>query len=599
MDQSTNASPPSTIVEFGRWLLSRTGPRAILAWFYLLLGGFVEGVSVLLLIPLLQLAGPEYQTIGAAVPIPGLPHLIAHQVRLGLGPVLILFVVLMAAQSMFVRFKNIYMAEVVMHFMNNIQVDVFRSIGLAKWSRVAMMRSSDLNHTMTSDIERLNGASFNFMLIVQTVVLLIIYLAVAALISVPMTLFAVSIGAVAFLIVRPIRKRAAKHGQLLTKRGQAKYGIVSEFLTGLKIAKIFDAEQRYITAFSENLEMQANEVNSWSKINSISTVVFQMANVIGLAAFVYLALAVFKLNLAHIIAMVFVFMRIAPRFNSLQAQFQEMLIGLPAWKSVTALQASCENFVEPDLTPAVPIPGLHRSITFKNVTFAYGERLVISNANLTIQAGEITALTGASGSGKSTLADLLMGLLEPQGGAIEIDGVPLVSDNMKSWRQRVAYVPQDVFLLHDTIAANLAIAKLLATEEEMWVALEQANAKTFISALPDQLNTMVGDRGARLSGGERQRIALARALLRQPDLLILDEATSALDGENQAMISSALQRLRHHTTILTIAHRHAMVAIADKVVVLEAGRVVEAGSLEQIANSPSGRLASLISHDGP
>lgn len=591
-------SAPATLLAFGRWLIARSGPRAILAWFYLLLGGFVEGISFLLLIPLLQLAGPQYRTLGATIPIPGMSHLTAHPITLGLGPVLLLFVALMAAQAMFVRFKNIYMAEVITHLINKVQVDVFTSIGLAKWTQVAMMKSSDLNHTMTSDMDRLNGASYNYLIIVQTVVLLLIYLSVAALISIPMTAFAVAVGAVAFVIVRPIRKRASLHGESLIERGQAKYGIVAEFLSGLKIAKIFDAEQRYIAAFSNHLELLSNEAIGWTRLNSVSTVVFQMANIIGLAAFVYVALDVFNLSLPHIIAMLFVFMRIAPRFGALQTQFQDLLVSLPSWKSVTALQASCEAFVESDLAPATPIPGLHKAVNFKDVTFRYGEQPVISGVNLTLKAGEITALTGASGGGKSTLADLLMGLLEPQDGVIEIDGVRLAPDNMKSWRHRVAYVPQDVFLLHDTIAANLAIAKPLATEAEMWAALELANAKTFISALPDQLNTMVGERGARLSGGERQRIALARALLRQPDLLILDEATSALDGENQAMISNALSQLRHRMTILTIAHRRAMVAIADKVIVLDGGRVAEAGSFEEVTNSPSGRLASLISHDG-
>jgi ATP-binding cassette subfamily C protein len=177
--------------------------------------------------------------------------------------------------------------------------------------------------------------------------------------------------------------------------------------------------------------------------------------------------------------------------------------------------------------------------------------------------------------------------------------VPLTEANRRSWRDRVAYVPQDVFLLHDTIAANMLIAAPQATEEMIWKALEAANARDFVEAFPDGLQTIVADRGARLSGGERQRIALARGLLREPDLLILDEATSALDGETQAMIALSIERLRTTMTILTIAHRATMVAIADHVIVIEGGRVVEAGGFDELTRSGSGRLNSLIATEGP
>ena len=574
------------------------GGRAFVGWALLLLGGLIEGISILLLIPMLQLAGPEYRKLGSGVDIPVLSGLFGEHFNFGLAPVLALFVLLMSAQAIFVRFKNIYMAKLITHFIHGVHIDVFGAIGLARWSRVAAMKPSDLQHVLTAEVDRLNGAAFNLLLIIQTVVLLLIYLVVAGMISAPMTIFAVGVGALAFVLVRPIRKLASQHGRRLVERGQAKYGIIAEFLSGLKLAKIFEAERRYAGALSANLDLVGEDHIRWTRTNSISNVVFQMANVIGLAIFVYAALEVFKLPLAQIVVLVLVFMRIAPRFSQLQTQTQDLLVSLSAWKNVMDLQAECAAAAEPTGVAVNPFHGLKDEVRIRDLRFGYSGATVLSEINLTIRAGQITALLGPSGGGKSTLADVLMGLLEPQAGEIRIDDVALSDENVRAWRRRVAYVPQDVFLLNDTIAANLAIADPEATEAMMWAALERANAKAFVEAIPEGLKTIVGDRGARLSGGERQRISLARALLRRPDLLILDEATSALDGENQMLIGKALQELRGSTTILTIAHRAAMVAIADHLVILESGHIVEQGSFKELAESPSGRLKSLTASDG-
>ncbi|TIO48634.1 MAG: ABC transporter ATP-binding protein, partial [Mesorhizobium sp.] len=176
---------------------------------------------------------------------------------------------------------------------------------------------------------------------------------------------------------------------------------------------------------------------------------------------------------------------------------------------------------------------------------------VVSGISFGLPAGEVTALIGPSGSGKSTIADMLLGLLEPSQGEILADGDEITAQNRRAWRGQVAYVPQDVFLLHDTIGANLRLAAPQAGDEELWAALRKAHAAHFVERLDRRLETVVGDRGVRLSGGERQRIALARALLREPSLLILDEATSALDWQNQSLIAQSIEELRGKMTILT------------------------------------------------
>jgi ATP-binding cassette subfamily C protein len=208
--------------------------------------------------------------------------------------------------------------------------------------------------------------------------------------------------------------------------------------------------------------------------------------------------------------------------------------------------------------------------------------------------GSTIALAGPSGAGKTTVCDLMAGLILPTAGQVTVNGRPLTRERLLAWRRSVGLVPQDPFLFHETIEVNLRWARPEATAPQLWGALRLANAAEFVRGLPEGLETVVGDRGTRLSGGERQRLALARALLREPELLLLDEATSSLDTENELAIRTALSSLRGHTTILLIAHRLSTVREADQIVVLDAGRVVESGTWDELAHLQAGRLQSLI-----
>jgi ATP-binding cassette subfamily C protein len=204
-----------------------------------------------------------------------------------------------------------------------------------------------------------------------------------------------------------------------------------------------------------------------------------------------------------------------------------------------------------------------------------------------VPARATTALVGPSGAGKTTIADLAVGLLVPTSGRVLIDGAALAGDLIPRWREEVAMVPQDVFLFHESIRANLLWAQPGANEGDLWRALALASAETLVRRLPDGLDTVVGDRGERLSGGERQRIALARALLREPTLLVLDEATSSLDAGNETAILDALAMLHGSMTILVIAHQRSSLRDADQVITVADGRVVPAGRHDVLAGRPS------------
>jgi len=240
---------------------------------------------------------------------------------------------------------------------------------------------------------------------------------------------------------------------------------------------------------------------------------------------------------------------------------------------------------------------LRGEIRFEQVTFAYPsapERNVLHDINLTLSPGEHVAFVGPSGSGKSTLANLLLGLYAPGTGRILLDGVPQAEWDMRWVRRQLAVVLQDSLLLSGTIAENLRFARADATDAEIRSAARQANAEEFIQRLPAGYDTRVGERGATLSGGQRQRLAIARAILRNPPVLILDEATSALDYESERLIQDALERLSVGRTVITIAHRLSTIRSADRIIVIEGGRIIEAGNFSQLT-ARGGVFARLVS----
>ncbi len=225
-------------------------------------------------------------------------------------------------------------------------------------------------------------------------------------------------------------------------------------------------------------------------------------------------------------------------------------------------------------------PPADGAIVFDAVTFLHEQNLAdgaprgVQALSLTISPGECVGIAGPSGAGKTTFADLLVGLAQPQSGRITVAGTPLAGGALNAWRDRISYIAQDPFLFHDTVRRNLAWANSQASERDMWAALTLAGADTFVRAMAHGLDTMLGERGTLVSGGERQRLALARALLRRPHLLILDEATGGIDVAGEHAILGRLTTLTPRPTIIVIAHRTESLAFCARVLRFEAGRVV-------------------------
>lgn len=586
-------APASGVGDFLAFLVKRGRHRFAFALGLLVLGGLTEGVSILMVIPLLSIIDGE--SGGSFVLPEWLPF---GGASVSLAAALAALVGLIALHGLFTRSKNIYLADLLFDLLNQLRLDLFAAIGALRWQHMVRQRPSDLHHLLTADVERVYAAAMAVMMLLQTAILLAVYLAVAWVISPLMMMLASGLGLAILAILAPLRRRAIRFGLERTQNKRDQYRMVSEYLSGLKTARIHNAEEPYRQRLAANLDKVHDEAVGYMRLTSLGTIVSQLVSALAVAVLVFAGIRGLNLALPQLVAMLVLLMRIAPRFTGLQNHFQQLLANVTVFADIERCKAEWSTQAEPPPSAGAALPALalDRAIVLEQVSFAYAgdaERPAVEDVDCTIPAGAITALIGPSGSGKSTIADIVCGLLSPNTGKVLIDGAPLTPEAARAWRQQVAYVPQDPFLLDESIAANLRLARPQASLSEIEDALARAGALAFASLLPQGIDTPLGDNGAQLSGGQRQRIALARALVMKPQLLVLDEATSALDWESQAAVARSIAALKGQVTVLAIAHRLSIVAAADHVIALNSGRVVEVGRFADLA-AGDGPLARLV-----
>lgn len=289
----------------------------------------------------------------------------------------------------------------------------------------------------------------------------------------------------------------------------------------------------------------------------------------------------FHVPLSEIMVLLLALLQVAICISNLTRYKNSLDNFFPSYEQIKSLRDKAKQLEQK--SGGRPFRGFDREIRIDGISFSYpGRDPVLVGVNACIRKGEMVAFVGKSGAGKSTLIDMIVGFHQPTGGQILFDGVPLEDFDIRSYRQRVGYVPQDSVLFDMSIRDNLLWACETATEDDLRHACRQASADEFIEKLPEGHGTLVGDRGVRLSGGQVQRIALARALLRKPDLLILDEATSSLDTHSERLIQTAIENISKETTVIVIAHRLSTIKSADRIYVLHNGQVVETGTYAEL-----------------
>ncbi|MDZ7841063.1 MAG: ABC transporter ATP-binding protein [Gammaproteobacteria bacterium] len=419
-----------------------------------------------------------------------------------------------------------------------------------------------------------------------TLLMFTVYIAVMIIMSVPLTLAAIIV--IVFLglalngVIRLLRTLGERMAAATVATGKLTY----EYLQASRLLRIFNA-----TGFAEkSIARVRNEMlHSREKAEVVKSAISPATDAVtitGAGLFLIVGYTMAGESASAIIPslllFVFVLNRMMPHVKSFNEARMNIVHTLPTLKRVAGfLREEDKSFTR---RGGQPFSGLVDEIRFEDVSFKYPDsaEYALSHISFSIPKGWTVALVGASGAGKSTIADLLLGLYEPDSGHITVDGTDLKRVSLMDWRSHIGVVDQDVLLFNATVLNNIAFGHRDYSRQMAIEAAKAADAHDFIMALPKGYDTEIGDRGYRLSGGQQQRLALARALIRNPGILVLDEATSALDTESERIIQNTLENLQHHRTMLVIAHRLSTLVRADNIVVLQRGQVVEAGTWQEL-----------------
>jgi ATP-binding cassette subfamily C protein len=542
-------------------------------------GGLMEGVGLLMLVPLLgMIAGTPPDYIRWIVPAGFHPDL---------TQLLVFFVALVGTRAVLIRERDVALFRLRMMFVDGLRNEIQGALAAANWRFLGRLDHAGLLSTMQADIAAVNNGTYILAQTVSGLAMGIAGFAVAVSILPGLSLAILALALLIGFTLRRQLNRVAVLGAQSSAAQRLLTGVFTDFLGGMKQIKAGAIEREHVRLFAERNGSLSGKQAAFFSSQANSRALFEFGAAAFLALFLYLVHTFGRLPVAELLLIVLIFARLFPLLKTMHGHARLLWYMLPAFASVQRLLRRARLAAE---IPAASVAGklvLAQGIEFLNVTFRYESGVAaLEGIDLLLPARRTVALVGASGAGKTTAADLALGLLVPAEGAILVDGLPLVGERAGRWRRSVGYVPQDPFLFPDSIRANLRRFHPSASEEQMWEALRCVAGDQFVRELPQGLDTLVGERGNRLSGGERQRIALARAMLGDPEFLVLDEATSQLDAESEALIHCVLAGLRGRVTVLVIAHRLSTLRVADQVIVLDGGKVKQRGDWDLLAGTP-------------
>lgn len=447
-------------------------------------------------------------------------------------------------------------------------------------------RKGDLISVVSNDVTEIeNSVVSTLQVIFREPLMLLGYVILLFVISVKLTLFSFLVLPVSAFIISSISRRLKKD----SKKGQELLGnilsIIEETIGGIRIIKAFNAQDSVKTKFeTQNHAYRQTLKAIWNRKELASPLSEFLGVSMIVGIILYGGMLVLKgeseLSGSAFITYIILYSQVLAPAKSITSAVTNIQRGLAAAERVFAILQT-DNPIQEAREP-IPLKEFKSSLEFKQLSFSYGQDKVLKNINLQIRKGQVIALVGPSGSGKSTLADLVPRFLDPTEGDILLDGVSLRKANISDLRNLMGIVTQESILFNDSVAANIAFGDAAPDMEKVKEAARVANADGFIEQLEQGYETRIGDRGSRLSGGQRQRISIARAVYKNPPILILDEATSALDTESEKLVQEALTQLMANRTTLVIAHRLSTIQHADQILFLQDGIIEEQGTHEEL-----------------
>lgn len=533
------------------------------------LGALTEGIGFVLLVPLLALVMGSNDPGGVLSPVTRWLEASGWQPSLGL--LLASFAGLVTLRAMADYVRTMASMRLSIAVVDGLRERAFAALLAADWRTLSRMRQSENRAMLISEIDRTAIAIDQLGALVRIAIGLVAIGLAALAISPLVALVGVAAGTVVFALYGGLRRRARGLGEDLSAQFRAVHGLLEENLNALRAIKSFGTENSARTRMADAFRALRQVRVRYTTDSLLARSLLQVGGAVLVALSVWLAMERWHVPAIVILPLVALFARALPQFGALLDCWQLWAHASPAVAAADRLIRETEAAAEQKPGQVAALPRLSKAITLEDISLAHREGVAtLSHVSLEIAAGETLALVGPSGAGKSTLADILGGLIAPDSGRMLVDGAPLDPAMRHGWRRQVAYVDQSPVLFHGSVRDNLRWAEPAASDERLQEVLAMA-AAGFVYDLPGGLDCPLGEGGRQLSGGERQRIVLARALLRNPALLILDEATSALDSAADEAVAGAIAALAGQRTILIIGHRGALTGIAGRVVTLEGG----------------------------
>lgn len=490
--------------------------------------------------------------------------------------------------------KNIF-AYLSMYFLNPIRNRIINDMRSSMYHKILQLpigyfseqRKGDIMSKLSNDLSDVESSTISVLeSLFREPITILLYLIYMVILSPQLTVFLLIFLPVSgFILGRIGRTLKKQNTQVLEQFGKV-FSTIEETLGGMRIIKAFNAEQKVSRKFEAENEEMYHLKNKANRRRDLASPVSEALGVTAVLCILWyggrmvlINDAGFSLNAGDFLAYIAIFTQLIQPLKALSNAGYNIQKGAASIERIEALvqeKADITEIANPEILTA-----FDNSIEFRNVSFGYDpQNMILKNINLKVPAGKTVALVGSSGAGKSTLADLIPRFIDATSGEVLIDGINIKNYSLHSVRSQMGIVTQEPILFNDSIANNIALGKESATLEEIQTAARTANADEFISKKEDAYNTNVGDRGMKLSGGERQRTTIARALLKNPPILILDEATSSLDTESERLVQDAIYTLMDNRTSVVIAHRLSTIRHADEIIVLQKGEIVERGTHE-------------------
>lgn len=503
----------------------------------------------------------------------------------GLAAICILIVSFILLKNIFLYLAIYFLTPVRNSVVNDMRTKMYEKILKLPIGYFNEQKKGDIMSRLTNDLSDVESSVINLLeTLFREPVTILLFFAYLIILSPQLTFFLILFLPVSGLIIGRIGRTLKKKSTRAQEKLGAILSTVEETLGGIRVIKAFNAEKKQFKKFDTQNEEYLNLKNRVIRKRDLASPVSEVLGIVAIVCVLWyggrLVLRNSFLDPGDFLAYILIFSQVIQPLKSLSAASYSIRKGAASIERIEHLIG--EDISIKEIADPVILKDFEKNIEFKNVTFSYGEKIILDNINLKIEKGKTIALVGSSGAGKSTLVDLIPRFHDTVEGEVLIDGVQIENYSLQSLRNQMGIVTQEPILFNDTIANNISLGMDDATEEQIINAAKIANAHNFIMTKEEGYNTTVGERGNKLSGGEKQRLTIARAVLKNPPILILDEATSSLDTESEKLVQDAINNLMNNRTSVVIAHRLSTIRHADEIIVLQKGKIVERGTHETL-----------------